>query len=78
MNINKLILSLVFVISTIAIVSCDQEYNSSKSITIKEDSRDLTMYYYKFSCDGHNYIYFNRGSGKYESGGVIHDPECCK
>lgn len=77
MNINKLILSLVFVIPTIAIVSCGQQTTYEKP-KVEEYSRSKFLRAYEFSYKGHNYIYFFKGEGRTESGGVIHDPECCK
>jgi hypothetical protein len=77
MNINKLILSLVFIIPTIAIVSCAQQTTYEKP-RVEEYSGSKFLKVYEFSYKGHNYLYFFKREAGVESGGVIHDPNCCK
>lgn len=67
---------LLFIFLIIFCVSCDQQTTYEKP-PVKEYSGSKPLKVYEFSYKGHNYIYFFKGGDKYESGGVVHDPDCC-
>ena len=67
---------LLFIFLIIFCVSCDQQ-TTYKKPQVKEYSGNKSLKVYEFSYKGHNYIYFFKGGGKTESGGVVHDPDCC-
>jgi hypothetical protein len=66
---------LIFIFLIIFCVSCDQQTTYEKPV--KEYSGSKPLKVYEFSYKGHNYIYFFKGGGKNESGGIVHDPDCC-
>lgn len=68
----------IFIFLIICCISCNQQTTCEKP-QVKEYSGSKSLKVYEFSYKEHNYIYFFKGGGKYESGGVIHDPNCiCK
>lgn len=66
----------IFIFLIIFCVSCDQQITHEKP-QVKEYSGNKPIIAYEFSYKGHKYIYFFRGGPNSESGGVIHDPDCC-
>jgi hypothetical protein len=53
-------------------------------MTVKKSEKqkvaiELVNHHFKaseFTFNEHSYIYFRTGSGKFESGGVVHNPDC--
>ena len=43
-------------------------------VTIENSRRSFSAI--EFTFEEHDYIYFRTGSGKFVSGGVVHDPNC--
>lgn len=56
--------------------SCNKSNNKQITPNVAIEHRRQSFRVTELIFKGHNYIYFRTGSGKYESGGVVHDPDC--
>lgn len=77
-NAMAAVVALLILLFLVIVTSCGELPDNSRIKTIKTNYGNISMRAYDFSYGGHKYIYFRKSSGKFESGGVIHDPDCCK
>ena len=68
------VVALLILLFLVIVTSCGKLPDDSRIKT----NDGIIMKAHDFSYEGHKYIYFQKSSGKFESGGVIHDPDCCK
>lgn len=68
------VVALLILLFLAIVTSCEKLSDDSRIKT----NDGIIMKAHDFSYEGHKYIYFQKSSGKFESGGVIHDPNCCK
>lgn len=68
----------LFFILLLICVSCGQSVND-KPVTTEKVSYRVKFRVSDFEHEGHQYIYFKENSGKFASGGIVHNPNCtCK
>ena len=72
---QKLIPCLLILLSLFC-ASCDMTIKKSEKQKIMIDSKNHRFKATEFAFNEHSYIYFRTGSGKFESGGVVHNPDC--
>lgn len=68
------VIALLILLLLVIVTSCGELPDDSRIKT----NDGIIMKAHDFSYGGHKYIYFQKSSGKFASGGVIHDPDCCK
>lgn len=73
-NAMAAVVALLILLFLVIVTSCEKLPDDSRIKT----NDGIIMEAHDFSYEGHKYIYFQKSSGKFESGGVIHDPDCCK
>lgn len=75
-NALLIIVTLLLLLLLIIVTSCEASTNVPK---IKTSVGNVTIKAYDLSYKGHDYIYFKSGSGKFGTGGIVHNPNCrCK
>lgn len=72
-NAMAAVVALLILLFLAIVTSCEKLPDDSRIKT-----KDGIIEAHDFSYEGHKYIYFQKSRGKFESGGVIHDPNCCK
>ena len=65
----------LFLLLGLVCMSCGQPVDH-KPITIKKMDMQVRFRVSDFEHEGHQYIYFKENSGKYASGGIVHNPDC--
>mgnify|MGYP003475495980 CR=1 FL=1 len=70
------VVALLILLLLVIVTSCEKPTSVPE---IKTNVASVRIKAYDFSYEGHDYIYFKSGSGKYGTGGVVHNPNCiCK
>ena len=72
---QKLIPYLLILLSLFC-ASCDMTVKKLGTQKVMIDSRSNCFNASEFIFKEHSYIYFRTGSGKFESGGIVHNPDC--
>lgn len=75
---QKLIPCLIILLSLFC-TSCNMTIKKSGKQKVVIDFTSHSVKRFKaseFAFNEHSYIYFHTGSGKFESGGVVHNPDC--
>lgn len=68
----------LFFVLLLICVSCEQPANY-KPVTTEKVNKRIRFRVSDFEHEGHQYIYFKENSGKYATGGIVHNPNCtCK
>ena len=70
---KKALLVIIIITSLIFMGSCSEQERTPEETSkiIGDNSNPI-----KFNYDGHKYIKFAWGFGKYRVAGVVHDPDC--
>lgn len=70
------VIALLILLMLVIVTSCGKRTNVPE---IKTSVGNVNIKAYDFSYKGHDYIYFKSRSGKFGTGGVVHNPNCiCK
>lgn len=64
-------------------ITTENKTSDTEYLNLKDNSRDINNIQItidKFEYEGHEYIWFKRGTADYTSGSAIHNPNCkyCK
>lgn len=65
----------LFLLLGLICISCGRPTNY-KPVTTKKVDIQIKFRVSNFEHEGHQYLYFKEGSGKYASGGIVHNPNC--
>jgi hypothetical protein len=65
----------LFLILGLICISCGQPMSEKSDRIINTDS-SIRLEASHFNYKNHQYIYFQKSSGNYAVGGIVHDPKC--
>lgn len=70
------VIALLILLFLVVVTSCEAPADVPR---IKTNVGSVSFRAFDFSYEGHDYIYFKSRSGKFSTGGVVHNPNCtCK